>query len=160
VATSSSTSFNFDRFVAAQDFVIERVRCELRNGRKHTHWMWFVFPQLLGLGQSFRSQRYALASLEEAAAYLRHPVLGPRLIECSDLVNRVEGRSITEIFGSPDDMKFHSCMTLFSLVEGADPVFQSALEKYFDGAPDRLTTDGLGKAERAHDGGNASSRAP
>ena len=136
-------SFNFDRFLDAQVHVIDQVRRELRDGRKRSHWMWFVFPQLQGLGSSFRAQRYALASLEEAQAYLFHDTLGSRLIECSALVNQVEGRSITEIFGSPDDMKFHSCMTLFCLIRGAAPVFQSALSKYFGGAPDRLTTEKL-----------------
>jgi uncharacterized protein (DUF1810 family) len=136
-------SFDLDRFVQAQDRVIEQVRQELRDGRKRSHWMWFVFPQLSGLGHSSMARHYAIASLDEAAAYLKHPILGPRLVECSDLVSRVKDRSVSQIFGNPDDLKFHSCMTLFSLVEGADPVFRNALAQHFDGAPDLTTTERL-----------------
>jgi uncharacterized protein (DUF1810 family) len=135
--------FDPGRFIHAQDPVFDRVRSELRDGRKRSHWMWFVFPQLSGLGHSAMAQRYALASLEEAKAYLQHPVLKSRLVECTELVNAVEGRSIHEILGSPDDMKFHSCMTLFSSVPAAPPVFDSALAKYFGGRRDRLTKDKL-----------------
>src|ERR1700685_3939919 len=103
---------DLDRFVDAQDRVFEQVRRELRDGHKRSHWMWFVFPQLSGLGHSPMAQRYAIGSLGEATAYLEHPVLGPRLVECAALVDAVEGRSIGDIFGSPDDLKFHSCMTL------------------------------------------------
>jgi uncharacterized protein (DUF1810 family) len=131
-------AFDPSRFVEAQDPVFERVRSELRDGRKRSHWMWFVFPQLSGLGHSAMAQRYALTSQEEAKAYLKHPVLRSRLVECTELVNAVEGRSINEILGSPDDMKFHSCMTLFSSVPGAPPVFESALAKYFGVRRDRL----------------------
>jgi uncharacterized protein (DUF1810 family) len=133
-------TFDLERFVQAQDPVIDQVRRELRDGRKRSHWMWFVFPQLRGLGHSAMAQRYGIASLDEAAAYLRHPVLGPRLVECSELVNRVEGRSVHDIFGSPDDMKFHSSMTLFAAARDAAPVFQAALDKYFGGAADGSTT--------------------
>ena len=105
--------------------------------------MWFVFPQLSGLGHSAMARHYAIASLDEAEAYLRHPTLGPRLIECSELVNRVEGRSINEIFGSPDDLKFHSCMTLFASVSDAAPVFNAALARHFGGELDRLTAEKL-----------------
>ncbi|HLZ66911.1 MAG TPA: DUF1810 domain-containing protein [Aliidongia sp.] len=135
--------FDLERFVAAQDPVLAQVRQELGDGRKRSHWMWFVFPQLSGLGHSAMAQRYAIASLAEARAYLKHPVLGPRLIECSDLVNRVEGRSIHQILGAPDDLKFHSSMTLFALAEPEQAVFRTALEKYFGGVPDRLTTERL-----------------
>lgn len=135
--------FDLDRFVQAQDHVMEQVRRELSEGRKRSHWMWFVFPQLSGLGHSAMARHYAIASLDEAEAYLRHPTLGPRLIECSDLVNRVEGRSINEIFGSPDDLKFHSCMTLFASVPDAAPVFNAALAGHFGGALDRLTAEKL-----------------
>jgi uncharacterized protein (DUF1810 family) len=131
---------DLDRFVAAQDRVFEQVRRELRDGRKRSHWMWFVFPQLSGLGHSAMAQRYAIGSLGEATAYLEHPVLGPRLIECAELVYKVEGRSIGDIFVSPDDLKFHSCMTLFASVPDASAVFDDALAKYFGGAPDRQTT--------------------
>jgi len=103
-----SELFDLDRFVQAQDQVMEQVRRELLEGRKRSHWMWFVFPQLRGLGHSSMARHYAIASLDEAEAYLRHPILGPRLIECSELVNRVKGRSINEIFGGLDDRKFHS----------------------------------------------------
>jgi len=143
-------AFDLDRFVRAQDGVIEQVRSELSEGRKRSHWMWFVFPQLNGLGHSAMARQYAVASLEEARAYLKHPILGPRLVECSALVNQVKDRSINQIFGSPDDLKFHSCMTLFSSVEGADSVFQDALAKYFGGAPDGRTTEMLIRA-RGHD---------
>jgi uncharacterized protein (DUF1810 family) len=131
--------FDPDRFVQAQDAVYERVRRELGEGRKRGHWMWFVFPQLSGLGFSAMAQRYAIATLGEAAAYLEHPILGPRLIECSELVNRVEGRTINEILGTPDDLKFHSSMTLFASIPDAPPAFDAALAKYFGGAPDRMT---------------------
>ena len=133
-------AYDRDRFVAAQDRVFEQVRRELRDGRKRSHWMWFVFPQLSGLGHSPMAQRYAIGSLGEATAYLEHPVVGPRLIECAALVNEVEGRSIGDVFGSPDDLKFHSCMTLFASIPDAPPVFDEALAKYFGGAPDRQTT--------------------
>jgi uncharacterized protein (DUF1810 family) len=139
--------FNLDRFVQAQDQVMEQVRRELLEGRKRSHWMWFVFPQLTGLGHSSVARHYAIASLEQAEAYLRHPILGPRLIECSELVNRVKGRSINEIFGGLDDLKFHSSMTLFSLVQDTAPVFKAALAKYFGGAQDRLTMEKLATKE-------------
>ena len=132
-------SDDLERFVTAQAPVIDQVRDELRNGRKRSHWMWFVFPQLAGLGFSATAQRFALASLEEARAYLRHPVLGPRLIECVDLVNAVQDRSAHAIFGSPDDMKFRSSMTLFGRADPAQPVFRAALERYFQGKEDART---------------------
>jgi len=135
--------FDLDRFVQAQDPVLAQVRLELADGRKRTHWMWFVFPQLRGLGHSPMAQRYAIASLAEAQAYLEHPVLGPRLTECTGLVLKVEGRSIHQILGSPDDLKFHSSMTLFALAQQHDPAFRRALNKYFDGVLDRLTAERL-----------------
>lgn len=130
---------DLERFVAAQDPVIERVRAELAAGRKASHWMWFIFPQLAGLGFSAMSQRYAIASLEEAWRYLAHPVLGPRLLDCTRLVNAVEGRSAHGIFGSPDDMKFHSSMTLFARAAPEEPAFAAALAKYYAGAEDPRT---------------------
>lgn len=136
-------SFDLGRFVEAQDRVFQQVRRELRDGRKRSHWMWFVFPQLSGLGHSAMAQRYALSSAEEAAAYLKHSILKPRLIKCTELVNKVDGRSINDIFGNPDDLKFHSCMTLFASVPGAPPVFGDALAKYFSGVRDRLTMERL-----------------
>ena len=135
--------FNLDRFVTAQDPVLGRVRAELQAGAKRTHWMWFVFPQLAGLGRSDTARYYALASLDEARGYLGHPLLGSRLIECTKLVNAVEGRSAHQIFGSPDDLKFHSSMTLFASARPDEPVFADALDKYFGGAPDRLTMERL-----------------
>jgi uncharacterized protein (DUF1810 family) len=136
--------FDFSRFVAAQNPVIDAVRRELSHGRKQTHWMWFVFPQLRGLGQSPTALHYALDSIDAARAYLRHAILGPRLIACTDLVNDVEGRSIHQIFGSPDDMKFHSSVTLFSHADPALPAFTKALAKYFHGIADQRTIDLLG----------------
>ena len=130
--------FDLQRFVDAQRPVIDAVRRELADARKRTHWMWFVFPQLAGLGSSPTSRRYAIGSMDEARAYLAHPVLGPRLVECVELVSGVEGRTALEIFGSPDDMKLRSCLTLFELVSD-DAVFASALERYFDGVRDHAT---------------------
>jgi len=131
--------FGLDRFVQAQNPVLAQVLGELAAGRKRTHWMWFVFPQIAGLGHSDMARRYALGSLAEAQAYMAHPVLGPRLAECGGLVNRVEGRSINQILGSPDNLKFHSSMTLFALAQPSAPVFRHALDKYFDGVMDPLT---------------------
>lgn len=130
---------NLARFVTAQDPLIDRVRAELSAGAKRSHWMWFVFPQLAGLGSSPMARRFAIASLDEAAAYLAHPVLGPRLVDCTGLVNAVERTPIDEIFGRPDDLKFRSSMTLFARVPGAAPVFAAALDKYFGGEPDPKT---------------------
>jgi uncharacterized protein (DUF1810 family) len=130
---------DLQRFVNAQAPVIDRVCQELARGHKRSHWMWFVFPQIAGLGFSAMAQRYAIASLDEARAYLRHPLLGPRLEACTQLVVAVGGRSIAEIFGSPDDMKFCSSMTLFSRAAPDRTIFAEALEKYFDGKPDPET---------------------
>lgn len=131
--------FDLQRFVEAQAPVYERVLTELREGRKRSHWMWFVFPQIAGLGSSPMAQRYAIASRAEAAAYLAHPLLGPRLRECARLVTAAEGRSIHDIFGSPDDMKFRSSMTLFAEAAPDDRDFRAALDKYFGGEPDAAT---------------------
>ena len=122
--------FDLERFATAQDPVYEQVCAELRSGRKRSHWMSFIFPQIQGLGHSAMAEKYAIASREEAAAYLDRPVLGARLRECTGLVNRIEGRSIGEIFGYPDDLKFRSSMTLFASV-ASDDIFKRALEKYF-----------------------------
>lgn len=139
--------FDLKRFVRAQDPVYRDVRGELARGRKQSHWMWFVFPQIAGLGFSAMSQRYAIASREEARAYLAHPVLGERLIECTRLVLAVEGRTINAILGAPDDAKFRSSMTLFDAVSD-EPVFGEALAKYFAGERDGATLEilaGLGR---------------
>jgi uncharacterized protein (DUF1810 family) len=138
-----SDPFDLNRFLQAQERVLPQVRQELEEGRKRGHWMWFVFPQLTGLGHSAMAQRYALASLDEARAYADHPILGKRLVECTKLVNRVEGRSILEILGSPDDLKFHSSMTLFWLAVPDEIVFRDALAKYFGGALDPKTKERL-----------------
>ena len=130
---------DLEHFVTAQAPVYERVLCELRAGSKRSHWMWFIFPQIAGLGLSAMSQRYAIASREEATAYLAHPVLGARLEECVKLVNAIEGGTVHDIFGSPDDMKFHSCMTLFAEAAPGDAGFLAALDKYFLGRRDPAT---------------------
>jgi uncharacterized protein (DUF1810 family) len=129
-------AFNLNRFVAAQGKVYSEVCAELKTGLKQSHWMWFIFPQIKGLGLSEMSRRYSIASIEEATAYLEHPVLGPRLRHCTKLVLATEGRSIHQILGSPDDRKFHSCMTLFARAAPGEPLFRLALEKFFDGAID------------------------
>jgi uncharacterized protein (DUF1810 family) len=137
-----SDAFNLQRFVVAQGPVLAQVSAELRAGAKRSHWMWFVFPQIEGLGRSATAQKYAISSREEAEAYLRHPVLGPRLRECTRLVCLVEGRSLREIFGAPDDLKFHSSMTLFANV-APDDIFSEALAKYFGGKGDLATLERL-----------------
>ena len=134
---------HLQRFVEAQDRVFEQALSELRGGRKASHWMWFIFPQIEGLGQSETARKFAIASRAEAEAYLRHPALGPRLRECARLVCRVEGRSARQIFGAPDDAKFRSSMTLFAAVAPAEEVFTAALQKYFGGQADALTLERL-----------------
>lgn len=130
---------DLQRFLAAQGPVIDRVRAELRAGRKSSHWMWFIFPQIAGLGRSETPRFYAIRSRDEAAAYLAHPVLGPRLVECTRLVNAVEGASAAQIFGNVDAAKFRSCMTLFAAVAPERTEFTDALRKYFHGAADEAT---------------------
>ena len=132
--------YDLERFVAAQAPVFDQALAELRAGAKRSHWMWFVFPQLRGLGSSPMASFYGLSSLDEARAYLAHPVLGPRLAQCVETVLGIEGRSVGEIFGTPDDMKFRSSMTLFARAAGrADSVFARALARYCDGAEDART---------------------
>lgn len=143
MTTVGTDKHNLQRFVDAQDPVYAQVRVELRQGRKTTHWMWFVFPQIAGLGHSPMARTYAIPSLEEARAYLSHPILGPRLLECTRLVNGVQGPSAHEIFGSPDDLKFQSCMTLFAQVAPAEPAFREALDTYFAGEADPRTLEHL-----------------
>lgn len=135
--------YDLERFVEAQKGIYGQVTSELRAGRKRSHWIWFIFPQIAGLGNSEMAQRYAVSSLAEAAAYLKHPVLGPRLRECTRLVVDVEGRSIDQILGYPDDLKFRSSMTLFARAGAEEGEFREALEKYFDGVPDPLTAERL-----------------
>jgi uncharacterized protein (DUF1810 family) len=134
--------FKLERFVEAQAEVIEQVCSELRAGEKRSHWMWFVFPQIRGLGSSEMAMRYAISGREEARAYLDHPVLGPRLKECAAIVVEMDGKSLEEIFGYPDHLKFHSSMTLFAEVEGpSERVFHKALRKYFGGQADKATLE-------------------
>jgi uncharacterized protein (DUF1810 family) len=128
-----------DRFLAAQAAVYADALAELRVGQKRTHWMWFIFPQLRGLGHSETARYYAIASRAEAVAYSRHLVLGPRLTECTNAVLAIDGKSAQEIFGSPDDLKFRSSLTLFAEVAPSDAVFARALQKFFDAAPDEKT---------------------
>lgn len=137
--TTAEDPHNLHRFVEAQDPVIDQVKQELRTGRKRTHWMWFIFPQVEGLGSSRKAKRYAISSREEARAYLDHPVLGPRLRECTELVNGIDGRTANDIFGSPDDLKFRSSMTLFEAVADNPAPFQTALKRYYDNERDRKT---------------------
>jgi len=138
-----SDPHNLKRFVDAQAPVYAQVCAELTAGRKRSHWMWFVFPQIKGLGVSPTAQFYAVASRAEAEAYLAHPVLGPRLRECTQLVLDVAGRSAHDVFGSPDDLKFRSCVTLFADVATDEALFEAALRKYFNGEPDRRTVEAL-----------------
>lgn len=133
--------YNLQRFLDAQDHVYDTVLAELRAGRKASHWIWFIFPQITGLGHSGMAQKFAISSLDEAKAYLQHPVLGPRLRECTQLVLDVNGRSAEEIFSSPDNLKFRSCMTLFITATTDNTIFKDALLKYFDSKPDQLTLD-------------------
>jgi len=135
--------YNLQRFVDAQRPVYEQVRSELREGRKSSHWMWFVFPQIEGLGSSALARRFAISCLNEAEAYLKHPLLGPRLRECTQLVNFVEGATIDRILGYPDDLKFRSSMTLFAKATSDNRVFNEALSKYFGGEPDQATLERL-----------------
>jgi uncharacterized protein (DUF1810 family) len=135
--------YDLQRFVDAQDPVFEQVCAELRAGRKQSHWMWFIFPQLEGLGHSETAKKFAISSRREAEAYLKHPILAPRLRKCTQLVTDVEGRSIDQIFGYPDNFKFHSSMTLFASTASENQIFKHALQKYFDGELDPLTVERL-----------------
>jgi uncharacterized protein (DUF1810 family) len=134
-------NYHLQRFLDAQNHVYGAVLDELRTGRKSSHWMWFIFPQFTGLGHSGTAQKFAIASLDEAKAYLQHRILGPRLRECTQLVLDVEGRSAEEIFGYQDHLKFRSCLTLFMTATTDNKVFKDALLKYFDGKPDTVTLD-------------------
>jgi uncharacterized protein (DUF1810 family) len=135
--------YDLQRFVEAQAAVYEQACMELRAGRKQSHWMWFVFPQIRGLGSSPTAVRYAISSLDEARAYLQHHLLGSRLRECTGIVVDVQGKTVEEIFGYPDDLKFHSSMTLFASAEPGEETFVKALDKYFAGKKDKGTTERL-----------------
>ena len=134
-------SFNLKRFIDAQNPVYDQVCSELKDGMKRSHWMWFIFPQIAGLGSSATAAKFAISSLEEAKEYLQHPVLGARLVECTELVNRISGKSVHDIFGYPDDLKFHSSMTLFAKAAPENPVFKQAIQKYFGGKHDDRTEE-------------------
>ena len=144
MAQRGSAVFDLERFVKAQDPVIETVLRELRTGRKQTHWMWFVFPQLRGLGRSPMALHYGIENLDEARAYLGHAILGPRLMECVEAVLVVSGRTLHEIFGSPDDIKFCSSMALFATANGHGSLFRQALDRYCGGQMDPATLYLLG----------------
>ena len=134
-----SDPFDLQRFLTAQQSVYSDILAELRSGRKQSHWIWFIFPQIQGLGYSSTAQKYAISGLPEAEAYLSHPTLGPRLRECTGLVNQLKGKTILQILGSPDDLKFGSSMTLFARASPDNSIFLQALDKYFQGEMDRLT---------------------
>jgi uncharacterized protein (DUF1810 family) len=138
-----SDQYDLQRFVDAQAAVYTQACAELRLGRKRSHWMWFIFPQIRGLGSSPMAVRFAISSLEEAREYLKHPVLGPRLRECIGIVVEVQGRGVDEIFGYPDDLKFHSSLTLFAQATEENQVFVDALAKYFGGEMDQATMERL-----------------
>jgi len=137
--TNENDRFDLHRFLNAQDNVYDHVLAELRNGSKRTHWMWFIFPQIDGLGFSTTTRHFAIKSIEEARGYLSHPVLGTRLRECAEAVLAVQGRSVSDIFGDPDDMKLQSSATLFAQIAGPDSIFARLLDKYFQGMKDIKT---------------------
>jgi uncharacterized protein (DUF1810 family) len=147
--TAADDPHDLARFVEAQAGDYETALAEIRAGRKRSHWMWYIFPQIDGLGFSSMARRYAIKSLDEARAYLDHPVLGPRLVEITEAALAVEGRSAHEIFGSPDDMKLRSCATLFARAASEGSVFSRLLDKFFDGKPDVRTLELLGEAAGA-----------
>jgi len=136
--------YDLARFIEAQEGVIERAKSELAAGRKCSHWMWFIFPQIVGLGRNAMAERYAISSLAEAGAYAAHPVLGQRLRDCTAAVLATQGRSAHEIFGSPDDLKFCSSMTLFARACPQEPLFRRALTVFFEGQEDLQTAKRLG----------------
>ena len=135
--------YNLYRFVEAQNPVYDQVCSELRQGFKMTHWMWFIFPQLEGLSSSPTSRKFAISCLEEAVAYLEHPILGPRLRECTELLNATSGRTIKRILRLTDSLKFQSCMTLFAKATNDSKIFEDALQKFYEGKQDQLTLDRL-----------------
>lgn len=146
ISTQDSPSedpWNLARFVSAQEGVYARALAELRAGEKQSHWMWFIFPQLVGLGSSSTAQRYGIRGLAEAKAYLDHPILGPRLVECMQTILTIPDRSAFEIFGSPDDLKLRSCATLFAELSSGRSIFTEVLERFFEATPDPLTLQRL-----------------
>jgi len=143
---------DLDRFVQAQEGVFARALAEIKAGRKTSHWMWYIFPQIDGLGSSATARRYAIKSLDEAKAYLAHPILGPRLIQCAEAVLGVENRTVREIFGWPDVLKLRSSATLFACASPPGSVFERVLAKYYDGVGDAKTLELLGLASGRSDG--------
>jgi uncharacterized protein (DUF1810 family) len=143
LSSNGADPFDLQRFVDAQDPVYDTVIEELRNGRKRSHWIWFVFPQLRGLGRSPTAARYGISSLDEARAYLAHEVLGPRLRECTRLVAEIDGRSVEEVFGWPDDLKVRSSMTLFARATDDNADFRAVLDKFYNGEEDPVTVEQL-----------------
>ena len=137
--SSTADPYDLGRFLRAQERDFEQALSEIRSGQKRTHWMWYIFPQFAGLGFSSMSKRYSIRDIGEANAYLDHPVLGPRLLECAEAVVAIEGRTATEIFGGPDDLKLRSCATLFAHVSPRGSVFERLLEKYFGDQRDEKT---------------------
>jgi uncharacterized protein (DUF1810 family) len=146
LSSDNADPFDLRRFVDAQDRVYDTVLAELRNGAKRSHWIWFVFPQLRGLGRSATAQRYGISSLDEARAYVAHSVLGPRLRECTGLVAAIDGRSVDEIFGWPDNLKVRSSMTLFAHATDDNTGFRAVLDKFYDGQEDPATVELLNSA--------------
>jgi uncharacterized protein (DUF1810 family) len=153
IPAGSDDRYDLRRFVQAQERDYQPALSEIKNGRKRSHWMWYIFPQFDGLGFSSTSKRYAIKSIDEAAAFLKHPILGPRLVECCEAVLGVQGRSALEILGSPDDMKLKSCATLFACVSPPESVFERLLSKYYDGGRDAKTLQLLGRTCGAADPG-------
>jgi uncharacterized protein (DUF1810 family) len=140
--------WNLNRFIQAQEDAYDPALQEIRRGRKQSHWMWYVFPQFAGLGQSTVAKHYSIGSIAEAEAYLAHPLLGPRLIECFQSVLLIQGSTAHEIFGSPDDLKLRSCATLFASISPKGSIFTRLLEKYFEGSPDGRTLQLIATAGR------------
>lgn len=143
--TGKRMDSDLEKFVNAQDRDYSSALAEIKNGRKQGHWIWYIFPQISGLGMSSTSQYYGIENIEQASRYLQHPVLGKRLVEISNAILGIENKTANQILGSPDDMKLRSCMTLFNLVKNTDPVFQAVLDKYFKGRPDAKTIAIVGK---------------
>ena len=139
--STTNAPYDLERFVQAQESIYSQALSELKNGHKRSHWMWFIFPQIDGLGSSQTARRYAIKSVQEARAYLDHPVLGDRLVECADTVARINGRTVSQIFGFPDDIKLRSSMTLFEHISEPDSVFTEVLNKFFNGNRDERTLE-------------------
>lgn len=147
---SGTDPFDLERFIAAQEGIYETALAELRRGQKESHWMWFIFPQIRGLGSSAMALKYAIGGRDEAITYLKHPILGPRLVECCDALLKVEGKSASEVMGYPDDLKLRSSITLFGAVSTGQPIFSQVLKKYFGGERDSRTLAALADGPEIH----------